>query len=72
MKGEIGVNSEMPQYPMKPCRGHFFVLLFHEPADEKRMVVILSPERHQDWLNAPVDSSIEFLRPSRANFDHTY
>jgi len=23
---------------------------FHKPTDEKRMVAILPPERHQDWI----------------------
>lgn len=27
---------------------------FHKPADEKRMVVILEPERYGDWLNSQV------------------
>jgi putative SOS response-associated peptidase YedK len=34
---------------------------FHKPTDEKRMVVILPPERYQDWLEAPVERSMEFM-----------
>ncbi len=35
---------------------------------EKRMVVILPPERYQDWLDAPADASQDFMRtyPSQA------
>jgi putative SOS response-associated peptidase YedK len=36
--------------------------LFHKPTDEKRMVVILPPERYQDWLEAPAESSLAFMR----------
>ena len=35
---------------------------FHKPTDEKRMVVILPPERYQDWLEAPVAKATEFLQ----------
>jgi len=42
---------------------HPLMRLFHKPTDEKRMVVILPSERYQDWLEAPVDHSIEFMRP---------
>ena len=37
--------------------------LFHQPTDEKRMVVILPPQHYQDWLESPVDQSMEFMRP---------
>ena len=30
---------------------HALMNQFHKPADEKRMVVILEPERYGDWLN---------------------
>jgi putative SOS response-associated peptidase YedK len=36
---------------------------FHKPSDEKRMVVVLPPERYQDWLQARPDESRDFLRP---------
>ena len=35
---------------------------FHKPTDEKRMVVILPPERYQDWLEAPGAKATEFLQ----------
>ncbi|MDO9142498.1 MAG: SOS response-associated peptidase family protein, partial [Methylobacter sp.] len=41
---------------------HPLMRLFHKPTDEKRMVVVLPPERYQDWLEAPVDLSIAFMR----------
>ena len=41
---------------------HPLMRLFHKPADEKRMVVVLPPERYQDWLEAPPDRSREFMR----------
>ena len=41
---------------------HPLMRLFHKPTDEKRMVVILPPERYQDWLEAPAERSMEFIR----------
>ena len=35
---------------------------FHKPTDEKRMVVILAPERYQDWLEAPAAYSMAFMQ----------
>jgi putative SOS response-associated peptidase YedK len=35
---------------------------FHKPADEKRMIVILPPERYDDWLKAPARDSGDFLQ----------
>ena len=35
---------------------------FHKPTDEKRMVVILAPERYQDWLEAPAAHSMAFMQ----------
>jgi len=46
---------------------HPLMRLFHKPTDEKRMVVILPPARYQDWLEAPVDHSMEFMRPFPAD-----
>ena len=40
---------------------------FHKPADEKRMVVILPPERYQDWLVASPAESMEFMVPVAAD-----
>lgn len=41
---------------------HPLMRLFHKPTDEKRMVVVLPSERYQDWLEAPVDRSMAFMR----------
>ncbi|MGV1043725.1 hypothetical protein [Limnohabitans sp.] len=35
---------------------------FHKPQDEKRMIVIVPPERYDDWLQAGAGESGEFLR----------
>ena len=40
---------------------------FHKPADEKRMVVILPPERYQDWLVAKPADSMGFMQPFAAS-----
>ena len=34
----------------------------HKPEDEKRMIVILPPERYDDWLQSSAKDSGEFLR----------
>ena len=47
--------------------GHPLMNQFHKPADEKRMVVILPPERYRDWLEVPVAKAMEFLRPYPAD-----
>lgn len=36
--------------------------LFHKPADEKRMVVIVPSDRSQDRLEVSVEHSMEFMR----------
>jgi len=41
---------------------HPFMRMFHKPQDEKRSVVILPPERYDDWLQARAGESAEFLR----------
>lgn len=41
---------------------HPLMRLFHKPTDEKRMVIMLPPDRYQDWLEAPVSTSITFMR----------
>jgi putative SOS response-associated peptidase YedK len=43
------------------AEGHALMENFHKPTDEKRMVVILPPERYQDWLEVPVERSMEFM-----------
>lgn len=35
----------------------------HKPADEKRMIVILPPDRYDDWLQASASDSLDFLQP---------
>ncbi len=35
---------------------------YHKPTDEKRMIVIVAPERYDDWLQASASDSAEFLR----------
>lgn len=41
---------------------HALMRLFHKPNDEKRMVVILSDDQYDNWLQAPPARSMEFLR----------
>lgn len=41
---------------------HPLMRQFHKPADEKRMVVVLPPERYQDCLEAPAEHSMDFMR----------
>lgn len=40
---------------------------FHKPADEKRMVVILPPDRYSDWLHAGPEHSRTFMLPLAAD-----
>ena len=39
----------------------------HKPGEEKRMIIILPPERYDDWLQAGAQSSKDFLRPIAAD-----
>ena len=41
---------------------HPFMRNFHKPQDEKRSVVILPPERYDEWLQAGAGESGDFLR----------
>jgi len=41
--------------------GHRLMENFHKPGDEKRMVAILSPAQFDEWLDAPVSSTMGFL-----------
>ena len=41
---------------------HPLMRLFHKPTDEKRMVMVLPPDRYQDWLQAPTARSMDFMR----------
>ncbi|ABD72030.1 protein of unknown function DUF159 (plasmid) [Rhodoferax ferrireducens T118] len=36
---------------------------FHKPTDEKRIIVILPPDRYQGWLTAPAAHSMKFMMP---------
>jgi putative SOS response-associated peptidase YedK len=42
---------------------HPFMREFHKPDEEKRMVVILPPDRHDDWLQARPEQALAFLKP---------
>jgi len=46
---------------------HRVMNTFHKPTDEKRMVVILPPERFDDWLAASEQQSSKFLAPYPAS-----
>jgi putative SOS response-associated peptidase YedK len=35
---------------------------FHKPEDEKRMVVILPEAQYDEWLRAPTEESMGFMR----------
>jgi putative SOS response-associated peptidase YedK len=50
---------------------HPLMRLFHKPTDEKRMVVVLPPERYQDWLQAPAEHSMDFMRLCTADLLQT-
>ena len=41
---------------------HALMRHFHQPADEKRMVVILPPDRYDDWLRCGPDQSRGFMQ----------
>jgi putative SOS response-associated peptidase YedK len=41
---------------------HPLMRKFHKPQDEKRMIVIVPPERYDDWLQADASASGEFLK----------
>ena len=49
------------------ANAHPLMQNFHKSTDEKRMVVVLPPERCQDWLRAKPDQSMAFLQPFPAN-----
>ena len=62
-KGEITYSFTMLTIN---ASGHALMRNFHKPADEKRMVVVLPPERYLDWLQASPDQSMGFLKPFAA------
>ena len=41
---------------------HALLQQYHKPADEKRMVVVLPPDRYQDWLEAKPEQSMKFMQ----------
>jgi putative SOS response-associated peptidase YedK len=47
---------------------HSLMRHFHKPEDEKRMVVILPPERYRDWLQAQPQDSMDFMRPFASDY----
>lgn len=49
------------------ANSHVLMQNFHKAADEKRMVVILPPERYRDWLVAKPADSMDFMIPFAAN-----
>ena len=46
---------------------HELMNRFHQPTDEKRMVVILPEAAYGDWLAAPLQSSMDFMHPYPAD-----
>ena len=46
--------------------GHSLMQQFQKLTAEKRMVVVLSPNRHRDWLEARTKHSMAFMRPIAA------
>jgi len=48
------------------AQDHALMRLFHKPADEKRMVVVLAPDSYQSWLEAPPERSMGFMRQMSA------
>lgn len=42
---------------------HELMNRFHQPTDEKRMVVILPEAVYADWLAAPLQRSMDFMHP---------
>ena len=49
------------------AQSHALMRQFHKPTDEKRMVIILPDNRHDDWLCAGPDDSAGFLSPYSAD-----
>jgi putative SOS response-associated peptidase YedK len=46
---------------------HALMRNFHKPGEEKRMVVILPAAAQDDWLCAPADKAMDFMRPFAAD-----
>ena len=64
-EGELGAKGNwVHSFTMLTVNadGHPLMKHLHKPEDEKRMIVILPPERFDDWLQAGVRESAEFLQ----------
>lgn len=64
-KGEMGPAGEwVHSYTMLTVNADAHPLMkhLHRPEDEKRMIVILPPERFDDWLQAWPGESADFLQ----------
>lgn len=66
--GQSGNRPKVKMYTATPmltisADTHPLMNHFHNPTDEKRMIVILPPDRYQDWLTAPAEISMEFMMP---------
>jgi putative SOS response-associated peptidase YedK len=48
--------------------GHNLMQQFHKPAEEKRVVVVLAPERYRDWLRPKPEHSMAFIEPAEIVF----
>ncbi|MFM7631867.1 MAG: hypothetical protein ACKO65_00685, partial [Betaproteobacteria bacterium] len=59
IKIKIGLTINAADHPL--------MRNFHRPEDEKRMVVILSPDYFDEWLSAKPEQSARFLMPYPAD-----
>lgn len=57
-------DGELHSYTMLTVNAddHALMQNFHKPSSEKRMVVILPNGLIQDWLRAPAERSMDFMR----------
>lgn len=62
-------DGELHSYTMLTVNAddHALMQNFHKPGSEKRMVVILPNGLIQDWLRAPAERSMDFMRPYPAD-----
>lgn len=49
------------------AQSHELMNRFHQPTDEKRMVVILPEAAYADWLCTPLQRSMDFMHPYPAD-----
>lgn len=47
--------------------GHAVFQRMHKPDDEKRMLVIIPPERYDEWLHSAVEDASSFFVPYPAD-----